>query len=134
MKIIYGPKGTGKTKIAIDGANKAAEESKGHVVFITDTSRYSFDIKYTVRVINVVDFDVKCESALKGFIKGLVAANADNEVFYVDGIARITEKPLSELGDFFAAIEKLEKDFSVKFVFTISSDLAGLPEFLKKCI
>ena len=41
MKIIYGSKGTGKTKIVIDEANALVEKAKGHIVFITDTKRYS---------------------------------------------------------------------------------------------
>ena len=38
IKIIYGPKGTGKTKAIIECANGAVEKAKGHVIFITDTN------------------------------------------------------------------------------------------------
>ena len=37
-------------------------------------------------------------------------------------------KDLKELGDFFGAVEKLEKDFGVKFVLTCSSSKEDLPE------
>ena len=47
---------------------------------------------------------------LRGFLKGLVAANGDNEYIYVDGIARIAGKKLDELGNIFDAMEKLEKE------------------------
>ena len=50
MKIIYGPKGTGKTKAIIDCANAVANEAKGHVIFVTDTKRYSPDIKIKIRL------------------------------------------------------------------------------------
>ena len=36
MKIIYGPKGTGKTKAIIESANSAIDIAKGHVIFIRD--------------------------------------------------------------------------------------------------
>ena len=78
MKIIYGPKGTGKTKIIIDSANEVAETAKGHVVFITDTNRYNHDIKYKIRLLDVSKFDIKSEDGLRGFIKGIVAANGGN--------------------------------------------------------
>ncbi len=134
MKIVYGPKGTGKTKIVIDEANALIESAKGHVVFITDTNRYMYDLKNQIRFINLSEYEVVTEDALMGFIKGVVAANYDNEYIYVDGIARITKKPLGELEAFFALVETLEKNSSVSFVFTCSAEKADLPEFLKKYV
>ena len=132
MKIVYGPKGTGKTKIVIDQANATVDSAKGHVVFITDTNRYMYDLKYQIRFIDTKVYGVKCENELTGFIKGIVAANSDNEYIYIDCIARIANKPLSELGKFFELIENLEKQFNVSFVFTCSAAKEELPEFLKK--
>ncbi len=134
MKIFYGPKGTGKTKAIIDCANETAKTAKGHVVFITDTNRYAFDLKQPIRFLNVDDFDVKCETGLRGFIKGIVAANGDNEYIFLDGIARISDKPLSDLGSIFAAMDKLEKDYGVNFVLTCSASKEDLPEFVLKYI
>lgn len=132
MKIIYGPKGTGKTKIIIDSANEVAETAKGHVVFITDTNRYNHDIKFKIRLLDVSNFDIKNEDGLRGFIKGIVAANGDNEYVYLDGIARITGKPLAEMQSIFDAMEMLEKEFGVKFVVTCSAAKEDLPEFIVK--
>ena len=50
IKIVYGPKGFGKTKIMIDEVNNAAKTASGNVVFISD-KRFS-----TV----VIDFNVRC--------------------------------------------------------------------------
>ena len=36
IKLIYGPKGFGKTKIIMDDVDAAAKQAKGNVVFITD--------------------------------------------------------------------------------------------------
>ena len=134
MKIIYGPKGTGKTKAIIDCANAVVDEAKGHVIFVTDTKRYSPDIKIKIRLIDVTDFDIACESGLRGFLKGVVAANGDNEYIYVDGISRITGKPLSELSNIFGAIEKLEEAYGVKFVLTCSASKEDLPDFILKYV
>ncbi len=134
MKIVYGPKGTGKTKIVIDEANGIIDSAKGNVVFITDTNRYMYDLKYQIRFIDLTNFGINNESSFEGFVKGIVAANHDNEFVYIDGISRIIGKPLSELEELFNAIEKLEKDFDVSFIFTCSCDKNELPEFIKKYV
>lgn len=132
MKIIYGPKGTGKTKAIIDSANAVVEEAKGHVIFITDTKRYSPDIKIQIRFVDVSGFEIQGEDGFRGFLKGIVAANGDNEYIYVDGIARITGKSLNQLSSIFAAMENLEADYGVKFVITCSAAKEDLPDFVVK--
>ncbi len=134
MKIFYGPKGTGKTKAIIDCANATLETAKGHVVFITDTNRYTYDLKFQIRFLDVTQFAIQGMDGFRGFIKGIVAASGDNEYIYIDGIARITGKPLCELENVFTAMEKLEKDFGVKFVLTCSAAKEDLPEFVLKYI
>ncbi len=134
MKIFYGPKGTGKTKAIIDCANATLETAKGHIVFITDTNRYTYDLKFQIRFLDVTQFAIQGMDGFRGFIKGIVAASGDNEYIYIDGIARITGKPLCELENVFVAMEKLEKDFGVKFVLTCSAAKEDLPEFVLKYI
>lgn len=132
MKIIYGPKGTGKTKAIIDCANSALEQAKGHIIFITDTKRYTYELNYQIRFLDVTSFDVQGADRLRGFIKGIVAANGDNEYIFIDGIARIAKAELGALGDIFEAMEMLEKEFGVKFVVTCSAAKEDLPEFIQK--
>ena len=132
IRVLIGPKGTGKTKIVIDEANGIVESAKGHVVFITDTKRYTYDLKYQIRFLDVTEFDISGEETFEGFIKGIVAANSDNEFIYIDGIARITKTPLEGLEKFFALVEKLEKAFEVNFIFTCSCEKDELPAFVKK--
>ena len=79
IKVIYGAKGTGKTKMMIDAANAAVKEAKGHLIFITDSKRGMYDLDRAVRFIDVSEYDVAGEAALCGFIKGVIAGNYDNE-------------------------------------------------------
>ncbi len=132
MKIIYGPKGSGKTKAIIDNANAVAESAKGHVVYITDTSKYSYELKLPIRFLDISAFAIQGSDGLRGFIKGIVAANGDNEFVFIDGIARIAGKTLAELENIIEAIEKLEKDFGVTFVLTVSAAKEDLPDFVLK--
>lgn len=134
MKIFYGAKGSGKTKAIIAYANEIKDKAKGNVVFITDTNRYTFDLKYPIRFLDATQFAIQNMDGLRGFLKGIVAANGDNEYVFLDGIARISGKPLAELENIFAAIEKLEKDFGVKFVLTVSAAKEDLPDFVLKFV
>lgn len=52
IQLITGSKGTGKTKQIIDMANANVESAKGDVVFLTDTDRYMYSIRYQVRIVN----------------------------------------------------------------------------------
>ncbi len=134
MKIIYGPKGTGKTKAILESANNTLETAKGHVIFVTDTTRYTYDLSNQIRYLDVSGFEIIGEDGFRGFLKGLVAANGDNEYIFIDGIARIANKPLGQLESIFNAMDKLEKDFGVKFVLTCSSAKEDLPEFIAKYV
>lgn len=134
MKIIYGPKGTGKTKAMIDSANEICKSAHGYVVFLTDHSRYSREIDIKIRFIDLTQFNVQGDDGFGGFLKGLVAANGDNEYIFVDGITRITNKTLCELEAIFASMVALEKDFGVKFIVSCSAEKKDLPDFILKFV
>lgn len=134
IKLVYGPKGAGKTKQLIDAANSQAESAKGLSVFITDTKRYMYDLKREVRFIDVKDWAVAGEEALCGFVKGVAACNSDHEYIYIDGVARIAGKPLSELAGIFYMLEKISSENKITITLTCSAAEAELPDFVKKFI
>ncbi len=132
IKIICGPKGSGKTKRIIDRANSTVQTAKGHLVFITDTKRYMYDVNRAIRFIDVTDYSVAGADALCGFVKGVIAGNYDNEYLYIDGVARIAGKPLSELAQLFYLWEKVAEARSLEIWITCSCPEEELPEFAKK--
>ena len=132
IKLIYGPKGAGKTKQLIDAANANAESAKGLSVFITDTKRYMYDLKREVRFIDVKDWTVVGEDALCGFVKGIAACNSDHEFIYIDGIARITGKELKDLAGIFYMLDKISAENEITIVLTCSCAEEELPDFVKK--
>ena len=132
IKIIYGPKGTGKTKQLIDVANVNARDAKGLSVFITDNKRCMYDLHRSVRFIDVADYQVAGEDALCGFVKGVAACNSDHEYIYVDGVARITGKPIAELAGIFYMLDKVASDNNITIYITCSCEESELPEFVKK--
>lgn len=132
IKLIYGPKGAGKTKQLIDAANADAQSAKGLSVFITDTKRYMYDLKREVRFIDVTDWAVAGEDALCGFVKGVAACNSDHEFIYIDGIARISGKHIKDLAGIFYMLEKISADNGIVITITCSSTKEELPDFIAK--
>ena len=132
IKLVYGPKGAGKTKQLIDAANSQAESAKGLSVFITDTKRYMYDLKREVRFIDVKDWAVAGEEALCGFVKGVAACNSDHEYIYIDGIARITGTELKELAGIFYMLEKISAENGITVTITCSCAKEELPDFIAK--
>ena len=132
IKIIYGAKGTGKTKMMIDAANETVKVAKGHMIFITDSKRGMYDLEREVRFIDVSEYDVAGEAALCGFIKGVIAGNHDNEYVFIDGVVRIAGKPVQEMAAFFYMLDKVAKDNDITITVSVSAAKEELPDFVTK--
>lgn len=135
IKLITGAKGTGKTKIIIDMANDNVETAKGDIVFLTDTDRYMYSLRYQVRVINTENWLGGApinEQSLIGFIRGILAGNHDIETLYIDGAHRMLGKPVRDMEAFFTDLYATAKDSETRFVLTVSEDEDNFPEFLNK--
>ena len=132
IKIIYGEKGTGKTKMMIDAANAAVADAKGHLIFLTDSKRGMYDLEREVRFIDTSEYDIAGEAALCGFVKGVIAGNNDNEYVFIDGVVRIAGKPVQELAAFFYMLEKVGKSDNVTITVSISAAKEELPDFVTK--
>lgn len=134
IKVIYGPKGTGKTKIIIDEANAKVSQAKGHLIFITNTKRYMYDLHRDIRLIDTEDYKIAGEEALCGFVKGAVAANNDNEYLFIDGAARIAGKEIKDMAAFYYMLERLADSNNLTVYVTCSCEKEDLPDFVKKFI
>ena len=132
IKIICGTKGSGKTKKIIDAANGAIEKAKGHLIFITDTKRYMYDLKRDIRFIDVSDYSIAGEEALCGFIKGAIAGGYDNEYVYIDGVTRIAGKDIKDMAQLFYMLEKVATLRSLTVTLTCSCAEEERPDFVKK--
>ena len=132
VKIIYGTKGTGKTKRILDEANASVKTAKGNIVYITDTQEHSLEIPHEIRYINTKDYLITSEDRLIGLLGGLIAGNTDIEYIYIDGVARMCHKQIAELEAVYNYMGKLCEDFGVKFVVTVSAAIENIPSFIKK--
>ena len=56
IKLIVGSKGSGKTKTIIDMMNTSAEATEGHIVCIEKGMKSTYNIKSSIRIIDVDDY------------------------------------------------------------------------------
>lgn len=131
IQLIYGRKGTGKTKRIIDMANKSIDSNKGEVVFIDDDNRYMFDLRHEVRFVNAKEYNISSPTMFLGFLSGIVAANYDMNEMYVDGFLRLVEANLAELECFFDQLDELAAKHNLKVIISTSGPDEA-PEYLKK--
>lgn len=132
INIIYGAKGTGKTKQIIDKANLEVEVAKGNIVFLTDKKGYDYHVSYSIRLLMMEEFEITSNNDFVGFIKGLIAGDRDIEHIYIDGVHRICKKDIKDLKELFEQFELIGKKFGTNFTLAISLSEEDLPEFLNK--
>lgn len=134
IKVIYGPKGMGKTKILVDTANNLAQQGKGAVVFIDDSTQLMYDLKHEIRFVNVSDFPSLGWEGFLGFICGILSQNYDIEGILIDGLNYITKQKAPELENFFNGLNEISEKENIDFYITINGDADLLPEYLKQYI
>jgi len=135
IQIIFGKRGSGKTKRIIDLANGAIKEQKGDVLFIDDDNRYMFDLRHEVRFVNAGEYDVHGADKFMGFIKGILAGNFDVSLVFIDAFLRLVQvdKPdIYTLDGFFGEMEELSSRCNVDFVISLSEDAGLVPEPIRK--
>ena len=130
IRLICGPKGTGKTKTILDFVNASVDAAKGDIVFITDKKIDTLRVNFAVRVLYANDFCIDNSDSFRGFIDGLVAGNSDIEYLFIDGLTRIIGSDKG-LEGFFKELIRLEKEYGFKATLTISKEAGDLPEFVR---
>ena len=132
LKLIIGVKGTGKTKNLINLVNTAVENSQGDVVCIEKGTKLRYDVKYTVRLIDVKEYFVADAQSLYGFIAGILASNHDVTDLFVDSALKICENDVVAFDKFVDAVDALAEKLNVKIVMTSSLPVEEASETVKK--
>ena len=104
IQVIYGKKGSGKTKRLLDMANDALKVEHGDIVFVDDDKR------------------------------GMLSQNFDVTAIFIDAFMKMVNADVSTLGDFFAQLDTLAEKRNLRFVISLSGDPDTMPEFMKKYV
>ena len=132
IQIIFGKKGSGKTKRILDMANEVAKEAKGDVLFVDDDRKYTLSLKPQVRFIDASEYNVKGEVAFYGFLAGILAGNYDISVIFVDAFLKLTQLDAANAEAIFAKIEKLASHANCDIIISFSEDAENAPESIRK--
>lgn len=130
IKLITGKRGSGKTKILVDMIKDAASNTNGNIVCIEKSMQLTYDIPYSVRLVDVDGYKIDSFDKFYGFITGTIAANYDISEIFVDGILKIGGRNYEELANLFEKINEVAGH--IEIVFTVSEDNENLPDSVKK--
>ena len=134
IKVLIGPKGTGKSKTLISWVAEAIENENGNVVCIVKDDRYNLSISRDARLINASDFDINGAGELYGFLCGLISMNFDVTHIFIDSLTTIMKSSVKDADLVVPYLEKLSAQFNIKFTIMISGDEAEAQEATKKYI
>lgn len=133
VKVIMGPKGTGKTQKVIEFVNAAVENEKGSVICIERGKRLTYDVNYKARLIDIAHYPVNSYESLKGFISGLYAGNYDTTHVVIDSLYKIVDDSAAEdAGTFLEWLDGFSTENGVQFTVMISAAAEGVPASVSK--
>ena len=133
VKVIMGPKGTGKTKQMIDLINTAVETEHGNVVAIAHDSKLTFDINYKIRLVETSDYDIPNYDTLKGFLYGLYASNYDITHVFIDSLNKlVSTENKADVEAFLDWLEAFSQKSGIKYTVSISEDESTPSEGVRK--
>lgn len=132
VKVLYGAKGTGKTKKIIDSANEMLKSSSGDVVFIDYDNGNMYNIKHEIRFINASDFNLSNSQKFLGFLCGIVSENYDISGIFIDGLSCLLNEKIEDMESFFVELDKVAAQYKIEFLVGVNCLNSTVPEYLKK--
>ena len=134
IKVFYGEKGMGKSKMMIEMANEHADKRNGDVVFLDDSNDLIYKLKHQIRFTNVSEYPIKSANQFFTFICGIVSQNFDIEGIFIDGLTYIVKEDLHTMADFFKNLSVIAQKYNINFVLSINGKNDEMPTFLKEYI
>lgn len=131
IKLIYGKKGSGKSKLLLGMANSEVEQATGNIIYIDDNNRCMYDLKHEIRFINISEYKIISVDDLYGFVCGVLSGDFDISSFYIDGLKKIIYKEDANIESLLERLDKALKDVSAYIIYSGNDDI---PQYLKKYI
>ena len=132
IKLIAGPKGTGKTAKLVDDINGVAA-SDSNVVCLERGNRLDQLLKPTVRLVNMKEYPIEGFDQVLAFICGICSKDYDLTHIYVDAICKVAnESDTAALASFLTKLDAFLNDTPVVATILYSGDIDTLPEEVRK--
>ncbi len=128
IKVIVGPKGSGKTSKMVDDLNVHADNDLDNVVCIERGKRLNGLVSYKVRLVDIDEYPTLGFRELGSFIAGMLAKDYDITHIYIDSIYKVAgSESEDELIKFLNYLEPFTNERGV----TVETSLSANPEELK---
>lgn len=136
IQLIVGEKGKGKTKHLLDKVNGATNTVSGNIVYVDKNSKHMYELKNSIRLINIGEYPINNTDEFVGFICGIVSQDHDLEEVYLDSFLDIAfiSNPDANLEAVLAKISKISEQFNVTFVISASVNGDKIPEAFKSSV
>ena len=133
VKVIMGPKGTGKTKRMIELVNAAAKSEAGNVVCIERGPSLTYNIDYNVRLVDASHYDISDFHFLKGFLSGMYACNYDISHIFLDSLYKVVPFTSDEETELFLDwLNKFSAENDISFTIMITGEVEKATPGVKK--
>ena len=134
IKLIAGPKGTGKTAKLVDDINAVAA-SDSNVVCIERGNRLDQLLKPNVRLVNMKEYPVEGFDQVLAFICGICSKDYDLTHIYIDAICKVAGNyDLSDLTGCLVKLDSFLADKPITAEIIFSGEIDALPEEAKQFI
>ena len=134
IQLLVGLKGSGKTKTLMDEVNKAVSVSRGNVICIEYGKKLTFNVYSSVRLIDVVEYDIKTGDELYAFVCGMLAANYDITEMFIDSALKMCGEKMADFEKFALRLNKKISELGIHCLVTASAEPESFPETLKALI
>lgn len=134
IRVLIGPKGTGKTKTLITWVEEAVKQEHGHVVCIVKDDKYNYTMPREARVINTKEFVLNSPKMMYGFLCGVISMNFDVTHIFIDSLATMMKSSIADVDSIIPYLETLSEDFNISFTVLLSGEESEALELTKKYI
>lgn len=128
---VVGKSGSGKTQYLLDEINKAKENDLSNIVYINTDDDRTRITDYNIRVINAKSYKIKCPTALRAFIAGILARDYDIGKVYVDGIYDIVEFNEENLEKLTNELNELSEYAKADIILGLDWSKENIPDSIK---
>ena len=135
VNLLTGQKGSGKTQQMIEAANQKVKECDGNVIFIKNSHNDTYCLSFDIRAICMADYpSIRNVDDYTGFIYGMLSANSDIQVIFIDGILKQSDIALENIPRFVDRLSNISKKHGVEFFVSVSANKDDLKDVnAEKC-
>ena len=119
----------------IELANQKVKECDGNVIFIKNSQNDTYSLSFDIRAICMDDYpSIRNVDDYTGFIYGMLSANSDIQVIFIDGILKQSDIAIENIARLVERLDNIAVKHGVEFYISISANKEDLKDLnAEKC-